>query len=259
MKNRFAALFCGMLFSSVVLAQPVSTSPTAEPLASEKWRFSITPYVWALGVSGKLSYKGASTNTVKINPGDVLSHVNLAAMVEAQAHKGNVGVYVDAMYADLSSNKTVVVGRDNVSANSSLGVTMVTLAPTYTLQNTPSLYLDGVLGARMFWQNAKTTFSATTTDAQLTSSSSVQVVSPIVGLKGRWNLGDSKYFVPFYVDAGGGPESSFTSQAYVGIGRAFDWGDISLVAKNVYYQLKPNKLTVDMNMFGAALAVTFRF
>lgn len=259
MKSRFVSIVCGVLISPVLFAQPVSSSPTTDPLVSEKWRFSITPYVWALGASGKLSYNGASTRTVKINPGDVLSHVNVAAMVEAEAHKGKFGVYVDALYADLSSNKTVVVSRDNVSANTSLDITMVTLAPTYTLQNTPSLYLDGLLGARMFWQNAKTNFSATQTDAQVTTSTSIQVVSPIVGLKGRWNLGDSKYFVPFYVDAGGGPESSFTSQAYLGIGRAFDWGDISLVAKNVYYQIKPNKATVDMNMFGAALAVTFRF
>lgn len=259
MQKRFAALLCGLLFSPCLLAQPVSSSPAVDPVASEKWRFSITPYVWALGASGKLSYKGVSTRTVKINPGEVLSHVNFAAMVEAEAHKGKFGVYVDAMYADLSSNKTVVVGRDNVSANTSLDITMVTLAPTYTLQNSSSLYLDGLLGARMFWQNGKTNFSATQTDAQVTSSSSIQVVSPIVGLKGRWNLGDSKFFVPFYIDAGGGPESSFTTQAYLGIGRAFDWGDISLVAKNVYYQIKPNKATVDMNMFGAALAVTFRF
>ncbi len=258
MKKRLVAL-CGILFSSMLSAQPVSTEPAAPAIESDKWRFSVTPYVWALGASGKLSYRGNSTRTVKINPGDVMSHVNFAAMVEAEAHKGNFGVYVDAVYADLSSNKTVVVGREGVSANTSLDVTMVTLAPTYTLQNTPALYLDGLLGARMFWQNAKTNFSATQTDAQLTTSTAIQVVSPIVGLKGRWNLGDSKFFVPFYVDAGGGPESSFTSQAYLGIGRAFDWGDVSLVAKNVYYQIKPNKATVDMNMFGAALAVTFRF
>jgi len=51
------------------------------------------------------------------------------------------------------------------------------------------------------------------------------------------------------VDVGGGGSSSFTSQAYLGVGRAFDWGDISLVAKNAYYQFKPNKTTVDLNMF----------
>ena len=147
MKKRFAALLCGLLFSSCLLAQPVSNAPAVDPVASEKWRFSITPYVWALGASGKLTYKGESSRTVKINPGEVLSHVNFAAMVEAEAHKGKFGVYVDAMYADLSSNKTVVVGRDNVSADTSLDITMVTLAPTYTLQNSSTLYLDGLLAA----------------------------------------------------------------------------------------------------------------
>ena len=62
-----------------------------------------------------------------------------------------------------------------------------------------------------------------------------------------------------YGGGGGGQSSSFTSQAYLGIGRAYDWGDVSLVAKNVYYQFKPNNTNVDLNLFGAAIAVTFKF
>jgi uncharacterized protein (DUF697 family) len=136
---------------------------------------------------------------------------------------------------------------------------MVTLAPSYTLHHSSSLYLDGLIGARYFGMSAKTSISDSAFGLSLNESSNQNITAAVAGLKGRWNLGNSNYFVPFYIDVGGGQHSSFTSQAYLGIGRSFEWGDVSLVAKNVYYQYKPNNNSVDMNMFGAAVAVTFRF
>ena len=259
MKYRFASLLAGLLFFPFAYAQTLSTNPTSEPADSDKWRFSITPYIWAMGVTGSISHNGDNKGTVKLSPGDILSVINMAAMLEMQAQKGNFGIYLDSVYGSMSNTKSIIVGHNDLTGKTSMDITMLTLAPTYTLQNTPTLYLDGLLGARMLWQNAKTSISATQTEASLSTSSNLQVTTPIIGLKGRWNLGDSKYFVPFYVDVGGGGSSSFTSQAYLGVGRAFDWGDISLVAKNAYYQFKPNKTTVDLNMFGFALAATFRF
>ena len=45
----------------------------------------------------------------------------------------------------------------------------------------------------------------------------------------------------------------------VGIGKAYSWGDVTLALKNVYYQLNQNKITSDLDLYGAAIAVTFRF
>lgn len=91
------------------------------------------------------------------------------------------------------------------------------------------------------------------------STRNLQIAAAIAGVKGRFEIGQSGYFVPFYVDVDAGQSSSFTSQAYLGVGKSFEWGDVSVVAKNVYYQFKPNVTNVDLNMFGAALAATFRF
>jgi len=136
---------------------------------------------------------------------------------------------------------------------------MLTLAPTYNFLDTPALRLDGLVGARFMWQNASTTLSVADTRYSITESSNKQIGAAVAGIKGRYNFGNSGYFLPYYVDVGVGQSSSFTSQAYLGVGKAFDWGDVSLVAKNVYYQLKPNNNNVDLNMFGAAIAVSFKF
>jgi hypothetical protein len=259
MMIRCAVLLCGFLLSPLLSAQPTQASASAATSMSETWRFSVTPYAWGMGITGSVSHNGSSLGEVKLTPGNVLSDLKMAAMLVAEARYGRYGLYLDGVYGDLGATQSRVVGRDDLRASTNLKMTMLTIAPSYTLYHSPSLNLDGLVGARVMWQNASTTISSPATDQSVTESSNLQLAAAIAGVKGRWNIGGSNYFVPFYVDAGAGQTSSFTSQAYLGIGRTFDWGDVSLVAKNVYYQFKPNNTNVELNMFGAAIAATFRF
>jgi hypothetical protein len=260
MKGRFAALLCGLFFAPLVSAQPTPTSATSTaPTLSEQWRFSVTPYAWAMGIRGSISHNGTSLGTVKLTSGDILSDIKMAAMLVAEARRGRFGLYLDGMYGDLGKSTSSVAGRDDLTSKTSITMSMLTLAPTYNMVSTPSLQLDGLVGARVMWQSASTRISFPQAGESVSESSNLQLAAGIVGVKGRYNFENSKYFVPFYVDVGAGQSSSFTSQAYLGVGHAFDWGDVSLVAKNVYYQFKPNQSNIDLNMFGAALAVTFRF
>lgn len=259
MKGRFAVFLCALLLTSLANAQPASSGSTSALTASDPWRFSVTPYAWGMGITGSVSHNGTSLGEVKLTPGNILSDLKMAGMLVAEARHGRVGLYLDGVYGDLGKSSSRVVGREDLTANTSLQMTMLTLAPTYNILNSPSLNLDALVGARIMWQNASTTISLPEVGLSVKESSSLQLAAGIAGVKGRYNFENSKYFVPFYVDVGAGQSSSFTSQAYLGVGRTFDWGDVSLVAKNVYYQFKPNQSTVDLNMFGAAIAVTFRF
>ena len=260
MKGRFVALLCGLLLSPLASAQPAPTAASSAAMTlSDQWRFSVTPYAWAIGITGSVSSNGRSMAEVKLTPGNVLSDLKMAAMLVAEARRGRVGLYLDGMYGDLGSSSSRVVGSTDLTANTSITMTMLTLAPTYNFVASPSLQLDGLVGARVMWQNARTSIYAPQIDQSFSESSNLQLAAGVAGLKGRYNFENTKYFVPFYVDIGAGQSSSFTSQAYLGVGRTFDWGDVSLVAKNVYYQFKPNQNSIDLNMFGAAIAATFRF
>jgi hypothetical protein len=259
MTIRLMPLLLGLLCIPLVHAQPSPTASTSSSSVSEQWRFSVTPYAWGMGIRGSVSHNGTSLGKVKLTTGDILSDIKMAAMLVAEARRGRFGLYLDGMYGDLGKSTSSVAGRDDLNSNTSVTMSMLTLAPTYNLVTTPSLQLDGLVGARVMWQSASTSISFPQTGQSVSESSNLQLAAGIVGIKGRYNFDNSKYFVPFYVDVGAGQSSSFTSQAYLGVGRAFDWGDVSLVAKNVYYQFKPNQTNVDLNMFGAALAVTFRF
>jgi hypothetical protein len=175
-----------------------------------------------------------------MNPGNVLSNLNGAAMLVVQAHRARLGFYLDAVYGDLTVGNSRTVQQVSLSANPLVDMTILTVAPSDALHQSPTLFLDGVLGARFLWQNTSTTIRWPETGQSVTGRA-------------------TGHFVPFYADMGGGQSSSFSTQACVGMGHTFGWGDISLVAKNVYYQFTPNVRTVDLSLFGVAVAATFRF
>ena len=81
----------------------------------------------------------------------------------------------------------------------------------------------------------------------------------MIGLKGRARLSDSDWFVPFYLDVGGGGSTEVTTQAFLGIGRAYEWGDVIFGVKNLYYNQKTQGANTHMDLFGGALGVAFKF
>jgi hypothetical protein len=94
----------------------------------------------------------------------------------------------------------------------------------------------------------------------LSKTKNTTTTDPIIGLKGRVQLGASDYFMPFYIDVGGGSSNTeITSQQMIGVGRAFAWGDTTLGIKNLYYKQKVNKVTTDQSLYGVTLGVTFKF
>lgn len=258
MKLRTALVIGGIFAAQLATAQPVPSATTSPTSLQDEWNFSITPYLWGMGVRGSLSHNNVS-KPVKVTLGDLLSDLKFLAMLTAEARTPQYGLYLDALYGDLGKSVAKVVGRADLNANVSAQLSMITLAPNFRLYSSKTSHVDGLIGARYLGLNTKTTVSDSALNVSNQYKITENLTTAVAGVKGRFNLGDSNYFVPFYVDAGGGQHSSFTSQAYLGIGRAYDWGDVSLVAKNVYYNFKVSNSNVDLNMFGAAVGVTFRF
>lgn len=260
MKSRVIAFLAIFFCAPLLYAQPSSSTPQQlTDQVEDRWSYSITPYLWALGVQGSLSQNGNTFGRINLTPADVLSDIKMGAMVVAEARSRTLGFYLDAMYGDLGKSVSKVVGRSDLNANATVKLSIATLAPSFTLHNTEGFYLDGLIGVRYLWLNAQTSISDPALRISVNQNDTKSITAAVAGVKGRWNLGNSPYFIPFYVDAGGGQSSSFTSQAYLGIGRKFDWGDLSVVAKNVYYQFKSDNVNMNANLFGGAIAATFRF
>ena len=247
------------LFASLnVYAQD---KPVVVPQVTNEWHGSISPYLWGVNVTGSLYYDQSKLGTTTMGTGQLLQDLNFGGMLFGELHKGNFGVMADLFYAKMTLNKSSVVGQVDLGSKTTLETGIYTLAGTYTLHNTSHSYFDALAGVRILSLNATTKISIADTPYSAVATMSSTIADPIVGVKGRFRIADTDYFVPFYADVGGGSSSTqVTSQQILGVGKAYEWGEATLAFKNLYYKQKSqSSATVDLNMYGVLVGATFRF
>jgi hypothetical protein len=89
-------LVCLCFLIGALAAQPA----IAEEHVSDKWQFSVSPYMWALSLQGYVTVKGQK-NPADIDFNDIWDNLNFAAMVEVEARKNRWGVFVNPLLAQL--------------------------------------------------------------------------------------------------------------------------------------------------------------
>ncbi len=254
-----AVLLSGVAFS-VLAAQDEPKQAIPIPQISEGWRYSLTPYLWLLNVSGQVSYGDHSIADEKFPASQLLSKLQYAAMIEGEVHKGNWGFAANLLYSSLQNQGSRIVGQNDLGSTTNMNMGIYNLAATYTLYSTPQVYLDAMAGVRILTTMVKTDVNVQGVPAATSLSATSALTNPIVGVKGRVRISDSDYFIPFYVDVGGGVSGTqVTTQGIIGIGKAYDWGDISLNFNNLFYRTQNNNVTSNLDLYGAALGVTFKF
>ena len=261
-------LSTAMLIAGSLLAlNTVDAAETAPlPSVTEGFRFVVTPYAWMSGITGKVDYNNTQRIDTRVSANQVLSNTDVAAMIDGEVHYARWGLMGNAVYAKTSQLGSKSNIRDlglTIDSNSDSWMGIYTLAGTYTAYSTPSVYLDVLAGARFLNMNSKTTLSGSLPTGYLgdrTLYASVNATDAIGGAKGRVRIADSNFYVPFYLDAGGGSAvAKFTSQQALGVGYAFQYVDVSLVYNNLYYSMSKHQVSSYLNMSGPALAATFRF
>ena len=256
----FASLFLASLplFAQAQSAQSTS-KPIAIPQVSDQWSFSVTPYLWAVNMHGETYYKDRPVAAATMTTSEMLSNLQFGAMVEGEVHKGNWGFAANLLYASLQNSNSKMTGKVDLGTKTDMSMGVYNLAATYTVFNNNQAYVDAMLGARIFNNNVKTSVNVEGTPFGTTLKSDTTMVTPIVGAKGRIRIADSDYFVPYYLDVGAAGPVQVTTQAMLGIGRAYDWGDVMLMANNLFYKIKTEGVTTNLDAYGAAVGVTFRF
>lgn len=277
--NRCATLAAVM--AGATLLAPVHAAAQA---GGDQWTFSVTPYFWFPALDGTLEYAGVSGKQsidVSVDADTLLGDLNFAAMLSAEARKGKWLIATDFIYLDLESDSSSVTDVDfnpgpgsvnvtttelNTATETTIKGTIWTLVGGYNLVRESRGSLDVIGGFRY-------TYLEATTDWQLTAavtgpggtstfprSGSVEksndLWDAIAGVRGRLALGEG-WFVPYYVDVGGG--SSFTWQGMLGAGYGFKWGDVILAYRYLYYEQSGDELLQELALGGFGLGASFRF
>jgi len=257
-----------------------STAPAQE--TSEQWRFALTPYLWLPNVNGTLKYSpppsGSGAPEVNTGPNNYLENLSAVLMLSGEARKGRWSVLSDFIYLDFNGEKSSVksvnfggaaVGTTlDAGTKSSLTGVQWMLAGGYTVVQAPQATLDVIGGvrylgieARSDWQLAATVTApggSQTFPASGNISRRTDLWDAIVGMRGRVRFGESRWFMPYYLDVGSG-SSQLTWQGFVGVAYGFKWGDAVLGYRRLYYDQADDKLLQNFRFSGPSFGASFRF
>jgi hypothetical protein len=262
-----------------------STQPPAP--GTPCWTFAITPYFWLATVRATMNYSTSEGNTVtqKISAGinDYISDLNAAAMGGAEARYDRFSLMTDAIFVSLSITDTstshlsrlnLPLGSIDIPRERQLGtgtranLGVWGLAAAYTVVQDTWGNLDVLGGMRFLGVGSKLNYSLTENitlpnrTLVLARNGSVGLgadyVDAIVGVRGRFNIPSSRWFVPFYLDIGSAG-IPLTWQAYVGIGYQTSFVDLSLGYRYLDFQQSGNKTVHNLSLGGAILAASFHF
>jgi hypothetical protein len=283
MRRRIRTLRVGLaLMTLIAISLPAFAG---EPAPADKWTFAVRPYLWAPGIDGTLKYdvppKGDGAANVDFSS-YVLQNLNFALMLTAEARKGEWSVLTDVVYLDVESGDTNVKsvsftgpgGRVEVSAganldtNATLSGVLWELAGGYTVARGGNSSLDVLAGFRLLNIKAETDWrlsgsitgpgSGQSFASSGSASQSETLWDGIIGVRGTVGLGDSRWAIPYYLDVGMG-SSALTWQGVAGIEYRYGWGDLQLMYRYTYYDMKADKLLQNVSLGGPAIGVNFRF
>ena len=285
MRSQRRTLRVGLAFMTLIaISLPAYAG---EPAPADKWTFALRPYLWAPSINGTLKYdvppSGGGGASVDLSS-YVLENLNMALMLSGEARKGNWSILTDVVYLDIESDESKVKsvsftgprGRVEISAGADLGTKVKLtgfeweLAGAYTVARGGNSSLDVLAGFRYLGIELKTDWklSGSITDnvsggggtfaSSGSTSDRVDLWDGIIGIRGYVGLGDSKWAIPYYLDVGAG-SSALTWQGMAGIEYRYSWGELQLLYRYLYYDLKGDKLLQNVSLNGPAIGVNFRF
>ena len=269
-------IFRALATACALLALPISAfaDEAMSPISkiSNEWSFELTPYLWGPGINSTLNYKGQYIKSADLSMNNIISNLKSGGMIAGEVHYGNWGVMADVVSATLQKTGNTSVTPQapytyQVATKATLQQTILTGAATYNLLNNQDANVDGLLGVRWIGVTATLNLAVDGVSPPLNGDSkTMSTVDPIVGLKGRYRIANSSWYVPFYADIGsGGGTTNVTWQAMLGIGKTIDKGvDVSLIYRGLYYDMDSSKtngqgLLQKTTFQGPQLSATFRF
>jgi opacity protein-like surface antigen len=273
-QKKFAQTTTSLLVTAILLVF-AAAAQAEDVTGSDKWRFAITPYLWAPNVTGSMQFvppPGLGSGSLDTGPSSYLNNLNFAAMADFQARKRKWSMQADFIYVDFSDpNRSahfpgVLPGSSGwtLAAKTELKASIFEASGAYSLFHNQRVNFDLLAGLRYAHVDGKVSLDLTSPLPDWVRSRNFaetgNFIDPIVGFKGQVEL-SKKWFMPYHFDVGGfHTDSNLTTRANLGIGyRVRDWFSVGVAYQYLYYDFGNTKLVKDLNAYGAAIAFRFTF
>jgi len=275
---RLASLSMGVTAMFAAPAAALSGSPV-----EDAWRFRGQIYLWLPGIDGKTTFPPSSGDpgaVVDLSDFFSLSNLQSTFMGSFEARKGRWGAVTDFIYLHFKEGQSATrdfalnLGPGGIvqlpvgaSADAALGLRgwEWTLAGTYAALSKPQYELNVLGGVRylkvdlsLAWRLIGNIGSLPPQSADGSAAVKPDYWDAIVGVRGRYTFGQSRWFVPFHFDIGTG-ESDLTWQAAAAIGYAFSWGELLAAYRHVGYDFGSSGAIERLTFSGPAVSVAFRW
>ena len=227
-----------MVLVTVLLLAAAAAVSAAEEKAADGWRTTITPYIWLPSIRGSMKLEpppGLGSGRVDSGPGNYLENLNFTGMLDLQMQKGRWTLLTDIIYLDFSDTQTAKFpgvftggGGWTTAADWDLQALVFELSGAYSVFRNGYSNFDLLAGVRYAEIDGEVKLDIFGPLPDWVSSRNVSetegFVDPIIGFKGKFELG-KKWYLPYYFDIGGfSIDSDLTLQAFTGIGYHFnDW------------------------------------
>jgi hypothetical protein len=213
-----------------------ATDPLANASFEERtetqgdWTFSVTPYLWAAGLSGRVGVFGKQPVDLDLSFSDILDGLKFSGMVTGDATNGTWGVFGDLIYLNAAADQTIT--RDVVGIPKTLNAAVDVESLTATLMGEYRVPLEGPMtidvmaGARIWSVDNDIRVSLTRGGPKLSEfsgSDGSTWVDPMVGLKVRLDTDAHVYLAGWGMVGGFGVGSDFAWDVLAGIG--YDWNN----------------------------------
>ena len=266
--------------------QPISIGQPTDTTSG--WTFNIAPYFWIANIHSTTNLPlppalgGTVTADTSVGFGDLLSHLNFATMVAADARYDRFSLLTDFIYLNVGGTASQfrsvnfpghpaipISASVQTSQGMNLNTKIWTLAGGYTVLQGDWGNLDVIAGFRYFDGPIRINYSLALTltgprgngatfGGIGTVSGNPSFWNGIGGLRGRIRLGNTGLFIPYYFDAGAGG-SQFTWQIASGLGYHLNWADLSLTYRYLSFQQGSNAVLQNLSVKGPVLMANFTF
>ena len=129
------------------ISQTESQNEDASPTQDNSWNFNVTPYLFAAGMDGEISFLSQSI-PVDAEFSDLLDHLSFGAMLNAEANKGKWTIMTDVVYMKLKNDAEILNGQGTAKAE--LEQIIFELGGGYTFIEEGKFSVDVIAGARFF-------------------------------------------------------------------------------------------------------------
>lgn len=257
------ATFCLTAFSLTAGTPAASAADPYTPVPfTSGWTFTFAPYVWPAGLSGDVGLFGLPAQEVDASISDVLSNFDFGAMAVAEARNGRFTLGTDLLFVKLGTSIDTPLGilTDSIDIDSTTFI--FTGVAGYSLIYEEGVNIDVIAGARLWYSNTSFDFNGGLLDGgPLDGADDGDTwIDPVVGIKGRAELGSGFYLTGWGMVGGFGVSSDIMWDVLGGIGYEFS-DSFSVVAgyRALGVDYANDGFVYDVVQQGPILGAVFRF